>query len=377
MKGIFNSKWFGWLTLAIIVGYFIVGFWPFDFRPLNRVNWPANQSGLQFGNNGIAYDPIPLAFSESNETNAGAADFSAEIRLAADSEPDDDVFNILTIYNSDLPDDFVFCQWKHEFLFRAAITHPFVHHISEIGISDALPLGKTHFIAIRGGAVGTDLFLDGSPKGHFPGFVLRPNALDGQLILGNDDSGKHSWSGRLFGLALFNRRLDTAEIAAHRELWTSGNARQLTNAPGLTALYLFDEGGGQQVKDLSGNRHRVVIPEIFQPLHRRVLIPPWKDLAYNNTPDYSDIAVNILGFIPFGFCFSIYRRAVAPNRQTTNFLFVMLAGFAISLTIELIQVWLPNRTSSMTDLLTNTTGTLIGVMLAVRCRRFFARKSEA
>jgi VanZ family protein len=372
VKGIFSPKWFGWLTLAIIIGYLIVGLWPFDFRPLNRVNWITNRVGLQFGTRGVAYDPVPLAFSESKEPTARSADFSAEVWLEANSEPVGNVFYILAIHNSKLPADLVLCQWKREFLFRAAILHPFAHRISEIGISNALPAGRIHFIAIRGDARGTDLFLDGSLKGHFPGFVLEPDALAGQLIVGNGDSGKNPWSGQLFGMALFNRRLDTAEITKHYDFWTHKNAQQLTNTPGLTALYLFNEGRGHFAKDFSSNRHHIFIPEVFRPIHRRILIPPWKDLSYNNRPDYSDIAVNILGFIPFGFCFFIYRQLAAPNHRVVNFLVVMLAGLAISLTIELIQVWLPNRVSSMTDLLTNTTGTLIGVMLAMICRRFLS-----
>lgn len=371
MKGIFSPRWFGWLTLTIIIGYLIVGLWPFDFRPLNRVNWIANRAGLQFGNSGVAYDPVPLAFSEPKESAARSVDFSAEVWLEADSEPVGNVFYILDIHNSKLPADFVLCQWKREFLFRAAILHPFAHRISEIGISNALPAGSIHFIAVRGDARGTDLFLDGSLKGHFPGFVLEPNALAGQLILGNDDSGKTPWSGQLFGMALLDRRLDTAEITEHYEVWTHKNADQLTNTPGLTALYLFNEGRGHFAKDFSGSRHHLFIPEVFQPIHRRILIPPWKDLSYNNKPDYSDIVVNILGFIPFGFCYFIYRQFVAPNHRAVNFLFVMLTGSTISLTIELIQAWLPNRVSSMTDLLTNTTGALMGVALAVTCRRFF------
>ena len=74
--------------------------------------------------------------------------------------------------------------------------------------------------------------------------------------------------------------------------------------------------------------------------------------------------MNILGFIPFGFCFSLHRRSVRPNQPAANFLFVILTGATVSLTIEIIQAWLPNRVSSMTDLLTNIVGTLLGAVLA-------------
>jgi hypothetical protein len=168
-------------------------------------------------------------------------------------------------------------------------------------------------------------------------------------------------------LALYNRALNPTEIAWHRALWTRGRARQLMRVPGLTALYLFDEGRGQQANDYSGNGHHVIIPGVFHPVHRDLLIPPWKDLSYNR-PDYSDIAINVLGFLPFGFCFFLYRHARRPHRLVTNALLVVLAGLAISLTIEVTQAWLPSRTSSITDLMTDTAGALLGVALALAVR---------
>ena len=155
--------------------------------------------------------------------------------------------------------------------------------------------------------------------------MLKPAALEGQLILGNDSAGKHPWSGSLLGLAIYNRALTAAEIADHHDLWTQGRARQLANAAGLTALYLLNEGGGSRVEDSSGNHHQVIIPKIFQPVHKEFLIAPWKDEFYDG-PDYSDITVNILGFIPFGFCFFLHRRSVRPNHLAANFLFVVFGA---------------------------------------------------
>jgi VanZ like family len=369
VKNISSFRWFGWLSLAIVVGYFIVGLWPFDFRPPNRVSWLAGRPGLHFQTSGVAYDPTLLP--PSNDDASPSANFTVEAGVEADHEYGNDVFHILTIHNCRLDTDFIICQWLRGLILRVPALKPPPQPNSEAGMDDVLRENSPRFITVRGDASGTDFFLDGILAKHFSEFVVKPGMLDGQLILGNDDTGKHSWSGSLFGLALYNRALDAGEIARHHALWTQGRARELTNAPNLTALYLFNEGDGRQAKDSSGNRHQVVIPEIFRAVHRQILIAPWKDLAYDG-PDYSDIAVNILGFVPFGFCFLLYRRSARPNQVGKKILFVVIAGAAVSLTIEIIQAWLPNRDSSMTDLLTNTFGTLLGAVLALPIRSKWA-----
>jgi len=364
-----HDRWLGWLSLAIVVGYLVVGLWPFDFRPHNRVHWLGNYPGLHFEPNSIAYDPAPLPAPPKLGAIPGmSANFTVELWVATRREPANNVFGIVTIHDPRLPLDFVLGQWKQDFLLRGTTTHPQpADTIREVGVYDALPNQKARFITVRSDGAGTDFYMDGAVAGHFPQFTLNARALDGQLILGNIASGKAPWTGWLFGLALYNRALNPTEIAWHRALWTRGRARQLMRVPGLTALYLFDEGRGQQANDYSGNGHHVIIPGVFHPVHRDLLIPPWKDLSYNR-PDYSDIAINVLGFLPFGFCFFLYRHARRPHRLVTNALLVVLAGLAISLTIEVTQAWLPSRTSSITDLMTDTAGALLGVALALAVR---------
>jgi VanZ family protein len=361
-----NDRWFGWLSLLIVAGYLVVGLWPFAFRPPNRVSWLTDRAGLHFEPYGIAYDPAPLpTIPGLSGVARTSATFTVELWIEVSREPANNVSDLLTIHDPSLPLDFTFCQWKQFFLLRATTQPPQpTGKIPEVGVDDALPEGKARFITVRGDGAGTDFYLDGLLAKRFPKFALNAEALDGQLILGNDASGKHSWTGRLFGLALYSRALDAAEIARHYALWTRRRAGQLTNAPGLRALYLFDEGRGRQTEDASSNHHQLIIPAIFQPVHQELLIPPWKDLSYNR-PDYSDIVVNVLGFLPFGFCFFLHRRSLGPDQWAVNALLVVLAGAVVSLTIEVIQAWLPNRTSSVSDLLANTAGTLLGVALAI------------
>jgi glycopeptide antibiotics resistance protein len=56
-----------------------------------------------------------------------------------------------------------------------------------------------------------------------------------------------------------------------------------------------------------------------------------------------------------------YLFLVRPTKHTAAI--VVLAGFVLSLTIECTQWFLPTRDSDMTDVITNTIGTALGVAL--------------
>ncbi len=95
-------------------------------------------------------------------------------------------------------------------------------------------------------------------------------------------------------------------------------------------------------------------------------IAPWVFLSGPLPPHYwtgFDVASNIAGYLPLGFLF-----AMALSRSGRARLAVPLAlgmGAALSLSMEFLQIYLPERVPSNLDLLLNMAGTLLGALSAI------------
>lgn len=71
-----------------------------------------------------------------------------------------------------------------------------------------------------------------------------------------------------------------------------------------------------------------------------------------------DLATNVTAYLPFGFlCAAALRRHLAP---LPAWLLTTLFGAALSLALELLQTYLPNRVPSNLDLACNAVGALLG-----------------
>jgi glycopeptide antibiotics resistance protein len=95
-------------------------------------------------------------------------------------------------------------------------------------------------------------------------------------------------------------------------------------------------------------------------VHEKFLEPPWQEF-HNDWGYWKNVLINIGGFIPLGFFF--YAYLAIAKRSDLPALTTMLLGAAVSLTIEVLQAYLPTRDSGMTDIITNTLGSGFGVML--------------
>ena len=79
----------------------------------------------------------------------------------------------------------------------------------------------------------------------------------------------------------------------------------------------------------------------------------------------ADVALNVAIFVPIGW--GLHRDARRPGgAPRPRRLRVVILAAAFSLTMESLQAWLPNRYSSVVDVLANTLGATLGAWLESR-----------
>lgn len=77
-----------------------------------------------------------------------------------------------------------------------------------------------------------------------------------------------------------------------------------------------------------------------------------------------DSTINVLAYVPFGLLVGLALRARHAAR--VSLLAGMACGLLLSVGMEYLQMYLPQRTSSNLDILTNGAGMLAGLLLAIR-----------
>jgi glycopeptide antibiotics resistance protein len=124
---------------------------------------------------------------------------------------------------------------------------------------------------------------------------------------------------------------------------------------------------GGVAKDLGeGIPADLVVPGHVSPYRRTFLESSPKDWG-GVRRNFKDILINVVGFIPLGFLLARYLRYKGCGSLAVVLLAVA-AGFGISFFIEILQAFLPARSSDMMDLIANTFGTIIGCLGFVRIK---------
>ena len=351
----------GIICLCIIVVILFAGLWPHNFDLKNQAALMPDGKGVRFSGRGILYSR-PLSLNRKAESEPGS--LSIEMAIQADREWLTYLPVIVALDDGRRCERLLVRQWRTSLVIRSRRgTSCRYDRSREIGVRNVLLPGKTRFIGITSDPRGTAVYADGQLTVWRKDLSLLNSAetLSGSLVLGTSADGKQSWTGTMSSFSLYDRKLSPEESLQHYEDWRDSGRALPENDSLPIAGYLFNEQSGQIVKDHSGQGNDLLIPERFTLLRRSLLIPPWLD--FHPSLSYAqDVAINIAGFIPFGFFISWYFSERGMKHRNV-LLAVIVLGAGTSLFIEFVQSYLPARTSQLSDLITNTSGTAIGIYL--------------
>jgi VanZ family protein len=349
-------KFLGPICVLIVLGLLTAGLWPFNPFLKNDVNWLTDQNGLRFGHNGTIFSSGTFELPTSNEEPS----CSLEIWLQPAFQDVNQSVMILAFYTPDNPLQFGLKQYRDGLVVRDYRDEQRRLPRSRIAFEHAFRQPAPVLFTITLSPNGTSAYLNGVWLKAFPHFGLSCKNFSGQLVIGNSPTADNTWHGKLFGVAIYSQELTPEAVSRHYAMWTHGREPEGAEKDGVRALYSFGERSGRIIHNNNGRGPDLYIPETFTILHKKMLAPPWEEFA----PRLSylwDILINIGGFIPFGFLFCAYLTC---NRQWNRATVVTLvSGGIISATIEVLQRFIPSRSSGITDIITNTLGTGLGVIL--------------
>jgi VanZ family protein len=338
----------------ILCGILVAGLWPFH-RPRNEVTWLGDHNGLRFGKHATVLSSGSLAMTSSGDE----ASCSIEIWLQPSLMDASSTF--LAFSTPENPLQFMLRQSEADLeLQRESGNQPPQAPTTSLYVDDVFRGAKRVFITVTSGPQETSVYLDGTLAKTSRGFRLARNDCTGQLVVGDSPLESHNWSGQLWGLAIYSRELTAGQVFRHYETWAARGRPEISENERVVALYLFDEHGGRVVHNRVSSGIDLHIPERYLIWHQIFLERPWQE--FKPSRGYlKDVLINIAGFIPLGFFFCAYFSS-APQVKRAALATIILGG-TVSLTIEVLQAYLPTRYSGMTDLVTNTLGTCLGVIL--------------
>lgn len=350
------------LLLIITLLMLVAGFWQKGGSAVHRPLWLDGGHGLRFSGQSFAYaEQFPiLNEQESAQESAGVV---INLSIKPDFLPTPKFGTILELFDRFDQQRIVIAQWDKSLV--VLNNEDFSNRAKQPKIYARLPQDdQVHDISIQSDQKGTRVYIDGRLVGQNGKLLLRvpQQPTKSYIVLGNGVRARTPWTGNLYALSI--SQLDLV-----------GDGQQSTSRPLM--IYKFDEGEGVLIRDYSSNMVNLSIPE--KPVILLVSVLDVPSYVQLQEPWMKrDLVMNFLGFIPFGFLLARLLLGASDNSPATALLLSFLISFLFSLSIELTQVLLPQRTSSMVDLVLNSIGGLCGAVLALLLRLLsirFRRKS--
>jgi VanZ family protein len=339
-------------TLLVLAFTLSAGLWPFSFQMDNQISWKTSPKGLYFGD----YAMVISGGTFKGIPGIRGKGYSIEIWMEPGLTRDSN--EILTFYQPNGTERIVVGQSGDDLIFARYPADTKGHMKPRVTYVDrTFRKGDQILITLTSNEGQTDIYLNGALKRTAKNLVFTGNDFTGTLVLCNSPFANNSWMGTFQGLAFYDRALESVEVRKHYLAWQADRTQLAVQADPPYSLYLFNEKEGEILHNLGKGGPDLVIPKHYFIFCQGFLTPFWKE--YRPNLDYAkDIAINVFGLVPLGFCFAALIAWLLGRKR--SLLYTAILGFCVSLTIELLQAFMPTRISGTTDLITNTTGTALG-----------------
>lgn len=349
--------------VAVTAGIVFACLWPFHAPP-NDVSWLPDSGGIHFGRRGTLISRRAL----TPELASSGQAWTLEAWLRPHTPYQQRV--ILAFYNPQLAGGLSLRQ-SAEALVVEKGPWPEVRgpHVQALETGSVFSTGLYVFLTVTSGLHGTGVYADGRLASSAPELQIPADYLSGRIVVANSPVVRESWAGDVRGLAIYDREFTGTEVNQNYESWARTGRPPRTRNDGIVALYLFTAPSGRTIPNQAGQGPDLYIPARFSEVHQVFLERPWDEYRAENF--WNNVVANIIGFVPLGFFgysfFVLFSRVRRPALATVAF------GCTLSLTIEVLQAFLPTRFSGMTDIMTNTLGTAFGALIS----RYAGLVSEA
>jgi hypothetical protein len=333
-----------------ILGLLYAGLNPFH-SPLNEVRWVSGANILHLGEYGVIVSARHISPSSSNGR-------TLEIWMRPALAKDSNTF--LAFYDPGTHRRLSLQQSDSDLKLLIAPASAWSRQkSSSLFIDSAFRDRDSVFWTIASGPSGTSIYRNAVLTKTFRDWLISSEEFSGRLVFGTSPIFNENWSGTLRGLAIYNSSLSASQILRHYQSWNLTSQPKLEANDSCAALYILDEHSGSILHDKCGLAGELVIPPKYQILNQTLLDPIWR--AFNwSSGFWRDAIINVTGFVPpcFFFCCLLSARGFRKPALAS-----WLIGSGISLVIEVTQAHLPTRDSSMSDLVNNVAGSIIGANL--------------
>jgi VanZ like family/Concanavalin A-like lectin/glucanases superfamily len=355
-----KPKLLGVLCLIVLCIILTLGLWPLH-APRNDVTWLKRDNGLAFGKYGTLLSSDAL---KADAPKVGGVQTPAGASIEIWVQPDRRISaTLLALYNPGKRVLFTLRQSLTDLELHAEVFSgpeaASAHFYADDALGSALRQNKPVMVTVTSGPKGTMVYLNGLLAKVEPHFWIPDSALTGRLIVGDSPRQPDSFRGQIRGLSIYDIELNGAQILGHYQSWIKNGRPDVAQDERNVALYLFNERTGDTIHNYAAKDLDLHIPRKYAVVDKIALEPFWKEFNWSGSYWRGNLK-NIIGFLPVGFCAYAYFMAAYPIKRAV--LVTVAIGALVSLTIEVLQAFLPTRDSGTTDLITNTLGTYVGVL---------------